>query len=376
MKQIVWRSLLALGTGVAGWSFAYFQGGYLAYHLWDAMKILALLIIIQLLVPLRRLAVKRTVDPSETTGGNTVTVELHIAEHSWWPWAWVSISDPLPLNLKADRDPHFVLALWPRRRTTVRYQLCDVQRGVYSLGHPVLTTGDIFGLWTKSLKADTPATVLMVWPKTVVLHNFGTLFHEWEGTSETPRRLSEDSSLLFGIRDYIAGDRLAQIHWRTSARTGQFKVKQFEPLTQPRIRIILDAMAAFDSPEQWELAIEIAASLLDLAARQSQAVGLLWVGDGDGRLGVGTGQQHYTQLRDYLAGLPPSWPHGAESSMSYIPKDAIPIWITAAGTHPARAKEDPVLYIGGELASLEDLPFYLEHGLYESTPGGPDYLGQ
>ncbi|AUW92908.1 MAG: DUF58 domain-containing protein [Sulfobacillus thermosulfidooxidans] len=364
MKPLVWRSLVTIGIAVSTWSFAYFQGGYLAYHIWDTLRILAVLIVIQLLFPLRHLHVVRHLEPSEVMEGDTVSVSLVVSLDAWWPWGWVCVSDPLPLSLKANATPHFVLALWPHRRTTVMYQLANVRRGVYRLGQPVAVTGDIFGLWTKSRILDLPPATLVVWPKTIVLRSFGAILSQWEGTSEAPRRFAEESSLLFGIRDYVAGDRLAQIHWRTSARTGAFKVKQFEPMTHPRIRIILDTLSSFDNAEQWELAIQVAASLLHLSARYSQAAGLLWMGEGDQQFAVNTGQSHYLLMQNYLASLPAMDATVQETSMAYIPLDAIPLWITGSGTHPAMTPDAPVLFIGPNgVSRLEELPFYLERPL-------------
>ncbi len=369
MKHPIWRLLLLLAVMAAGWMYAYFQGGYTAYHVWNALKILALIIIIQQAAPLRRLHVTRTLLPKTAEEGDTVTVTLHMAFRSWWPWAWVGITDPLPPSLKASHHPSFMLAVWPHRQHELRYQLVNVPRGIYVLGSPSVASGDVFGLWTRSRTTATLPDTLTVWPKILTITQFGSLLQQWSGNSESHRRLTEDSSRLFGIRDYVAGDRLAQIHWRTSARTGAFKVKQFEPFTQPHIRLVLDAQSAFDSPEHWELAIAITAALLSLGERRAQSMGLLWVDDGDGRLNLGTGREHFEQAMDYLAGLPQfENQRPAPSPVSFVPGDAIAVWITQRGQHRAMIAESAVIAIGPQLDRLDDLPFYLEHGGQAANP--------
>ncbi|OLZ10983.1 DUF58 domain-containing protein [Sulfobacillus thermosulfidooxidans] len=368
MKKISWRIVVVMAAIGAAWAFAYFEGGYLAYHIWDATQLLAGITLIQVLFPLQRVRIERHIRPDLATEGDSVTIELMIQANTWWPWAWVAVTDSLPATLHADHNPHFVVALWPKRTVTVRYQLAHVPRGIYTLKAPRIATGDVLGLWEKSRLATNDPMSMIIWPQTTALTHLGHVFQQWAGNTEMSRRISEDTSLLLGIRDYVSGDRLAQIHWRTTARTGQFKVKQFEPTTQPQIRIILDDMQAFQTEREWELAIQIAASLTDVAARYTQPLGFLWVGDGDQRIGIGTGRTHYETILNYLAALPRFHPN-SHNSMTFIPDDAIPLWITMRGNHPALSDAVPVIRVGEELDQLEDLSFYLEHRLHRQAYG-------
>ncbi len=363
MTKLFWRVVLASALLGASWAFAYYEGGYLAYHIWDALRILTVITIVQGLFPLRKVRVTRKVIPSTgIEGGDTITVELTLLTSSWWPWGWIAITETLPEALHANRNPKFFLALWPKRTVTVHYRLANVPRGIYQLEAPTLTTGDILGLWTRSQPAHEQTTSLIIWPETVNLIHLGYVFRQWAGNNALSRHISEDTNLLLGIRDYVIGDKLSQIHWRTTARTGQFKVKQFEPSTQSQIRIVLDEMRAFDNAEEWELAIKVAASLVELAAHFAQPIALLWVGDGDSRINLGANRDHYEDILSYLASLP-YFHKGQETSMSYIPDDAVPVWITARGAHPALKDAVSIIRLGKEMEQLEDLRFYLEHYL-------------
>ncbi|MCL4494675.1 MAG: DUF58 domain-containing protein [Firmicutes bacterium] len=372
MNRLFWRIAVVSAVIGASWAFAYYEGGYLAYHIWDAVQILTAITIIQLLFPLRKVHVNRRLIPSTgIEGGDTITVELALTVKSWWPWAWVAMTESLPPTLHANRNPHFVVAVWPRRAVVVHYRLVNVPRGIYQLKKPLLATGDILGLWVKSRPADTELSSMIIWPQTINLVHLGYVFRQWSGNSALSRRISEDTNLVLGIRDYVTGDKLSQIHWRTTARTGQFKVKQFEPSTQPQIRIVLDEVHAFNNEQEWELAVKVAASLVELAAHYTQPIALLWVGDGDGRIGIGAGRSHYETILNYLSSLP-RFRDGQDSSMNYIPDDAIPVWITAQGLHPAITDSASVIRLGEELGQLEDLPFYLEHYLNYPAYGFSD----
>ncbi len=363
MNKLFWRLTVISAVIGASWAFSYYEGGYLAYHIWDAVQLLVVITVAQLLLPLRKIHVSRRIIPSTgIEGGDTITVELTLTTRSLWPWGWVSVTETLPEALHANRNPKFVVAVWPKRTATVHYRLANVPRGIHRLKAPILATGDMLGLWTRSRLADHETNSLIIWPETINLIHLGYVFRQWSGNSALSRRISEDTNLLLGIRDYVIGDKLSQIHWRTTARTGQFKVKQFEPSTQPQIRIILDEMRAFNNEHEWELAIKVAASLVALAAHFTQPIALLWVDDGDGRLGMGTSRTHYENILNYLASLPRF--HEAQTMpKSYIPDDAVPVWITRAGLHPALTDSASIIRLGEEMGQLEDLPFYLEHYL-------------
>lgn len=360
-----WRIVVITTLIGSAWAFAYFQGGYLAYHIWDTTEILAVLTTVQCFFPLKRVQVDRRLNPDTAVEGDTITVELTLTSRSWWPWAWVAVTESLPKALRADHDPNFVVAFWLKRTATVRYQLTSVPRGRHTLTPPRLTTGDVLGLWKKSRLAESESIPVVIWPQTTGLHHLGRQFRQWSGGALMSRHVYEDATLPLGIRDYITGDRLAQIHWRTTARTGQFKVKQFEPTIRPHMRIVLDTMQAFETDHDWELAIQIAASLVNLADHDSQPMALLWVDEGDQRIGVGEGRAHYENILNYLASLPhfqliPGTPN---SSMTFVPDDAIPLWITMHSLHPALSDNAAAIQIGEDLTQLEDLPFYIEHRL-------------
>ncbi len=74
---------------------------------------------------------------------------------------------------------------------------------------------------------------------------------------------SGGSSNPYGLRDLTYGDPARLIHWKTSARVGKLKVKEFE--REKRLRITIDvrlAPADRSKPDLREKALSLAASLL------------------------------------------------------------------------------------------------------------------
>lgn len=50
----------------------------------------------------------------------------------------------------------------------------------------------------------------------------------------------QDGELVRGLRDYLPGDRLRQVHWRATAHTGELVVKETEEPQAPVLHLVLD----------------------------------------------------------------------------------------------------------------------------------------
>ena len=72
------------------------------------------------------------------------------------------------------------------------------------------------------------------------------------------------SDLAFhAMREYVRGDDLRHVHWRSSARAGQLHVRQYHDSRRSRALVLLDDdAAAYPGPDAFELAVSLAASVL------------------------------------------------------------------------------------------------------------------
>lgn len=78
------------------------------------------------------------------------------------------------------------------------------------------------------------------------------------------------------LREYVPGDDLRHVHWRSSARTGTLLVRQHVQTSEPRMLVFVDCRrSSYDGPPQFDDACRIAASLLKAAARGANPVELL-----------------------------------------------------------------------------------------------------
>lgn len=99
----------------------------------------------------------------------------------------------------------------------------------------------------------------------LVLPRYATLRHrrevrELEASLAAPR--SGSGTELFGVREYVSGDALRRIHWRSSARRGHLVVREFEPPgaqslgilcdPAPPTREVADQIARLAASEAWD----------------------------------------------------------------------------------------------------------------------------
>lgn len=150
-------------------------------------------------------------------------------------------------------------------------------RAVLSVGPVRSVRGDPLGLLSRS-RVNAPAAVLFVHPRTVRLHGSTAGFlRDLEGLPTTV--LSSDDMSFHALRQYVPGDDLRTVHWRSSARTGTVMVRQFEETRRSHVAVALSrnpldygaavqpgdpadrAADAAAAEEQFELAVSVCGSI-------------------------------------------------------------------------------------------------------------------
>ena len=152
------------------------------------------------------------------------------------------------------------------------------QRGVFTLGPTTLRTGDPFGIYTATIHYP-DSSPLTITPPLIPLPTIQVAPGGRVGEGRSNPNAFESTVSSTGIRHYVPGDSLKQIHWPTTARQGEFYVRLFDSVPAGDWWLILDldeqiqAGEGFDSTQ--EHSIILAASLADRGLRQDKAVGLV-----------------------------------------------------------------------------------------------------
>ncbi len=181
-----------------------------------------------------------------------------------------------------------------RRRWTVRTPC--TQRGKWTLGPVSVHSGDPFGIFRLAKHVDL-TNELIVYPATVELPRFQLPTADLLGGQDLQQRTFHVTPNVSTIRQYVPGDSFNRIHWRSTARTGQLMVKEFELDPTADVWIVLDMEERFHhalpdespilmaadvmrgklrlQPASEEYAVTLAASLARHLLRLNRNVGLV-----------------------------------------------------------------------------------------------------
>ena len=116
------------------------------------------------------------------------------------------------------------------------------------------------------------AETLFIHPRTTPLPSMSSgLIRDLEGQPSSV--IVPDDLSFHAIREYQAGDSRRQVHWKSTAKTGQLMVRQYEETRRSGISIVLGSRESeFRDADEFELAVGVAASLGVRAIRDGRDV--------------------------------------------------------------------------------------------------------
>lgn len=143
------------------------------------------------------------------------------------------------------------------------------RRGVIPVGPLTVARRDPLGLLRREVTWR-ERHLVHVRPRTARLPpNAAGLVRELEGTPS--RRLTDADLSFHAVREYAPGDALRHVHWRSTAKTGALMVRQYEESQTARVAVLFDARPdEYGSPAEFELGVEVAASVSVQAVRESR----------------------------------------------------------------------------------------------------------
>lgn len=209
--------------------------------------------------------------------GEHIQVKLHLRNRNLLPVSWLRIHESLPIQLRSPNFFNHVLSFLPKERVVLSYELDCRRRGYYLLGPLVLSSGDLFGIYTRDIEIPSN-DFITVYPQIVPLAKLDLPAQTPFGSIPTKQRIFEDPARMIGVRDYQSGDSMRHIHWKTTATKGSLQVKRFEPAISIESQILLNlnrneySLSRADTAT--ELAIVVAASIANYLLEKKQTVGL------------------------------------------------------------------------------------------------------
>jgi uncharacterized protein (DUF58 family) len=165
-----------------------------------------------------------------------------------------------------------VRPLAPGAEAVYHYELPTGRRGRLRVGPLVLDRSDPFGL-VRATRTIGATTTVLIHPRRHAVRPAEIAFprHHYDGpTTEPPLRGSND---LVAVREYVRGDEVRLLHWRSTAKTGVLMVREYTDPALTGVTVVLDTRAG--ALTAFEDAVEIAASLLYAGALAGQRCRLI-----------------------------------------------------------------------------------------------------
>ena len=182
----------------------------------------------------------------------------------------------MPQRIKAQGQRLALVRLAAGETHLMFYRVQFLMRGYYQIGPLLVETGDVFGLHRR-FRVMTEPNFALVMPKVLPLEGYNLASRRPIGEIRLAHRLFEDPTRIAGVRPYQHGDPLNRIHWRASARTGQWQSRQCESSCVVGATFILDFHAQSFTGSRAivsaELAIVTVASLANAVYLMGQQIG-------------------------------------------------------------------------------------------------------
>lgn len=149
------------------------------------------------------------------------------------------------------------------------FQVDTSSRAVVPVGPVRSSRGDGLGLLRRDV-IWAEAQEMFVHPRTINLQDSSTGFmKDLEGRPTDT--LSSSDIAFHALRDYVVGDDLRHVHWKSSARTGKLLVRQFEETRRSHLVICLSmSVEDYESEADFELAVSATASMGEQSIREEK----------------------------------------------------------------------------------------------------------
>jgi len=194
------------------------------------------------------------------------------------PKLWLEVHNPstLPVPL-----PGRAISLGPHGERSWIAKVPLGRRGHFRVDPLQIRTGDPFGFFEASAAVGHGLT-LVVYPRLEPIPRWRLQAVSLEGSRSTPVRTQQTTPLATSVRPYAPGDGFNRIHWPSTARTGEIRVKEFDLEQTADVWIVLDlqraAQVGAGDDGTVEVGVRVAAAIAERAIEENRAVALTTTG--------------------------------------------------------------------------------------------------
>lgn len=271
------RYVTIIGLFIFTFCFAMFQGGFVSWFIFFTILPFLLYSLMLAVAPLRIQHVVREITPAKLERGNKAKIKVRFENKSLFPIVFLVVReldmDERFYKISEGRSSNLFLAGW-KRHFEWTYELENLQRGEHIISALEFTATDFFG-WIVRKKIIEQPNTLLVYPKTVDMGYASLQIQYDQGAVATKYSIVKDTSMVTGVRDYQSGDRFSWIHWKSFAKNGELRTKEFEDRQSQSLFVTMDCATATN----FEEVVELTASMLKSIVKRHGDVAFLSGGE-------------------------------------------------------------------------------------------------
>lgn len=359
-----WQAVLII---VALGFFALSSGWKALYVMTYVLLTLFVLSLFWARYSLRNLVFHRTSTGGRVQVGETFDERLMLDNLGIMPKLWVQIADGSTLP---GHRAGYVASMGGRKRALWRARTVCRRRGRFQLGPVTATSGDPFGLFRSRVFLSPPHEILVL-PRVIPLSNFALFTGGLPGRGRSSRRALQMTTNATTIRDYMSGDTLNRIHWRSTAHYSKLMVKEFDLDPAMDAWIFLDLHDSVQGGEgehsTEEYSVTIAASIALYLLRQDLSLGMIVNGEQREILSLDRGDRQIERVLELLAvvqaGEGPDLKEALAVDALHFGRNTVAIVITPStsrdwhdGLRHLQRRGVQVAVVGLDAASFENKP--------------------
>lgn len=215
------------------------------------------------------ISIDRDLDPARATVGDLALARVTLRNTGTRATSSVMLDELIsgePTTLVFGR-------LRPGQARSITYRPPTGRRGVVRLGPGSIRSGDPFGVLDGSVELG-DATDLIVHPRRHRIDSFPRALRRTLDGPEA-QKAALGSMVFHTLRQYVPGDDLRHVHWKSSAKAGSIMVRQFVDTDTPEVVVVLDVDSDTLVGDDFEAACEAAASIIEAFHRHGYSVRLL-----------------------------------------------------------------------------------------------------
>ena len=243
--------------------------------------------------------------PASVRVGDLVTVQITVWSERRIRRPLIEVRDNRPARLViSDLTPSLPIAAAYDIPIQTQYQFRPLKRGRYRWSGLTVEGTDALGLYVQRRQYDTAAAEMTVLPSPIPVSVELPAAAGW-GISEAESGQTRGAGLEpRGVRQFVHGDSLRHVHWRSTAKAGQLLVKEFEAGTHSAAAFLIQRTKGSEVGSGAKTSLELICGNAVYLAETFLRLGARIVFPGlDGVPSHGSIQERTQEIYEELAGV-------------------------------------------------------------------------